>query len=136
MNRTFSSLPGASLLFLCILKPGTSFAAVIEAPSLFSSSLKMIWGLLVVLGIILIIYGIARKRLTLLQGGGKGIITIIETKHLLPKKTLFLVEVRGREYLLGTGGESINLIAAIEDQPGNPATFKEVLHHSEAVTST
>ncbi|MEE4164436.1 MAG: flagellar biosynthetic protein FliO [Desulfocapsaceae bacterium] len=102
-------------------------ACAAENFSLLGSSLKMIWGLLVVLGILLIIYGLVKKRMTLLQGGGKGIIKVIESRHLMPKKSLFLVEVRGREYLLGSGADSLNLIASLDGTDQHSADFKTVL---------
>ncbi len=108
-----------------------SFVLSAESFSMINSSLKMIWGLLVVLGILLIIYGLVKKRVTLLQGGGKGIIKVIESRHLMPKKSLFLIEVRGREYLVGSGGDSINLIAAISDGEQNQSDFDSILKATE-----
>jgi len=95
---------------------------------MINSSLKMVWGLLVVLGVLLIIYGLVKKRVTLLQGGGKGIIKVIESRHLMPKKSLFLIEVRGREYLVGSGGDSLNLIAALGDEQQARADFDSILN--------
>lgn len=107
-----------------------AFALSNENVSIWGSSLRMIWGLLVVLGILLIIYGLVKKRITSFQGGGKGLIKVIETRHLLPKKTLFLVEVRGKEFLLGSGSESLQLISPI-DTPDHHPSFDELLHSKE-----
>lgn len=111
------------------------FVLSAESFSMLNSSLKMIWGLLVVLGILLIIYGLIKKRVTLLQGGGKGIIKVIESRHLMPKKSLFLIEVRGREYLVGSGGDSLNLIASIEDGTDSRSNFESILKETESSTS-
>ncbi len=111
------------------------FVLSAESFSMFNSSLKMIWGLLVVLGILLIIYGLVKKRVTLLQGGGKGIIKVIESRHLMPKKSLFLIEVRGKEYLVGSGGDSLNLIASIEDETHSRSNFKSILKDTESSQS-
>ena len=111
------------------------FVLSAESFSMLNSSLKMIWGLLVVLGILLIIYGLVKKRVTLLQGGGKGIIKIIESRHLMPKKSLFLIEVRGKEYLVGSGGDSLNLIASIEDGTHSRSNFKSILKETESSKS-
>ena len=111
------------------------FVLSAESFSMLNSSLKMIWGLLVVLGILLIIYGLVKKRVTLLQGGGKGIIKVIESRHLMPKKSLFLIEVRGKEYLVGSGGDSLNLIASIEDETNSRSNFKSILKETESSTS-
>lgn len=111
------------------------FACAAETFSLLDSSLKMIWGLLVVLGILLIIYGLVKKRVTLLQGGGKGHIKIIESRHLVPKKSLFLVEVRGREYLLGSGGDSLTLIASLDEVGHASSAFNSILKDTETSRS-
>jgi flagellar protein FliO/FliZ len=123
-----------TILLYQFVFPGLVSAAENFSP--LNSSLKMIWGLLVVLGILLIIYGLVKKRITLLQGGGKGIIKVIESRHLMPKKSLFLVEVRGREYLLGSGGDSLNLIAVLDGTDNHPADFKTVLNDTRTGAST
>ncbi|MBU0943427.1 MAG: flagellar biosynthetic protein FliO [Proteobacteria bacterium] len=82
--------------------------------SLASAGLRMLWGLLVVLGLLLIIYGLARKRLSLAHSNRKSQIKILETRHLMAKKSLCLVEVAGREYLLGLGNDTITLLATLD----------------------
>ncbi len=83
-------------------------------PTLFSTSLRMIWGLLIVLGILFVIYGLMRKRLSFAQSNTKSKIQIKEMRHLMPKKSLCLVEVDGQEFLLGIGTENITLLATLE----------------------
>lgn len=95
------------------LTPGHLLAATTE-PSLSSAGLRMLWGLLVVLGILLIVYGLARKRLSLVHSSKKSKIKIIEMRPLMAKKALCLVEVAGRQYLLGLGSETITLLSKIE----------------------
>ncbi|MBE0582439.1 MAG: flagellar biosynthetic protein FliO [Desulfofustis sp.] len=129
MNGT--SLLSLSLSLLLIGRADLAWALANEAPSLLNASLRMTWGLLVVLAVLLIIYVLIKKRLSLLQGRGKGLINIIETRHLLPKKSLFLVEVRGQEFLLGTGSDTIELIARIEpDRPRH--SFEQILNTAES----
>ncbi len=83
----------------------------------FSATLRIFWGLLIVFGVLLVVYALAKKKLSFLNAGaGKGAITIIETRHLMPRKSLCLIKVRDQEFLLGLGNEQINLIAVI-----NPA---------------
>ncbi|MFN2355068.1 MAG: flagellar biosynthetic protein FliO [Desulfopila sp.] len=94
-----------------ILDAGTAHAAAFDP---VSSSLRMLWGLLVVLVIMLGLYYLLRKRFSSLQQQGKGAINIIETKHLMPKKSLMLVEVRGREYLVGLGADSVTTIVPLQ----------------------
>jgi flagellar protein FliO/FliZ len=93
----------------------TSAFAGTESPFSLSATLRLFWGLLIVLGVLLIVYALAKRKLSFLNASGsKGAITIIEMRHLMPRKSLCLVKVRGREYLLGLGNDQINLIAAID----------------------
>jgi flagellar protein FliO/FliZ len=50
----------------------------------------------------------------------------------MPKKSLFLIEVRGREYLVGSGGDSLNLIASIDDENHSNSTFESILKDTES----
>jgi len=86
---------------------------------------RVIWGLLVVLGIILVLYGLLKKRFSLLTAGGNQEIKIIEIKPLMGKKALCLITVKGQEHLLGISGDNITHIAALTPQP--PSSFAEVL---------
>jgi flagellar protein FliO/FliZ len=97
-----------------------------EAPLSLSATLRLIWGLLIVLGALLVVYALAKKKLSFLNpGGGKGAITIIEMRHLMPRKSLCLIKVRDQEYLLGLGHDQINLIAVIN--PPAPKDFAATL---------
>lgn len=101
---------------VCILIAKTAWAA--DTAFQTSAAIRMIWGLSLVLGILLIIYALLRKRLSFLYGGkGKGAITIVEMRHLMPRKSLCLVRVRGQEFLLGLGQEQISLLAALPPTP-------------------
>lgn len=90
-----------------------ALAAATE-PSLGSAGLRMLWGLLVVLGLLLVIYGLARKKLSLVHSSKYSKIKIIEMRPLMAKKSLCLVEVAGRQYLLGLGSETITLLSALD----------------------
>lgn len=87
-----------------------AFAAAAES-SMTAAGLRMFWGLLLVLGILLLIYGFARKRLSPVYANDKSKIKVLEIRHLMPKKSLCLVEVSGREYLLGLGSDNITLLS-------------------------
>lgn len=129
-KKAYLTISATLSITLCnSVSPGFAWAA--ESFNLLNSSLKMIWGLLVVLGILLIIYGLIKKRVTLLQGGSKGVIKVIESRHLVPKKSLFLVEVRGKEYLLGSGADSLTLIAALDNKDHASPEFKSILKDTE-----
>ncbi len=94
-------------------------------PSLLSNWLRMLWGLLIVLGILLILYGLMRKRLSFAQSNSKSKIKIREIRHLMPKKSLCLVEVGGQEFLLGLGVDTITLLSTIKKSKND--TFNTTL---------
>jgi len=75
-----------------------------------TAALQTLWALLIVVGLIFVLYALARKRLTLGKLGGNS-IRVIEMRPLVPKATLALVEVRGREYLLAINAGNIALLA-------------------------
>lgn len=107
-----------TLLFLTLtLLPVQAWAA--DSPTMTETLLRTAWALLVVIGLILALYGLSKKRFFLNKHGSK-VITIIELRPLQPKSTLALVEVRGREYLLGVSANSINLLADLSDKPAPP----------------
>ena len=111
-------------LCLTLLIPATALAA--EPPSMGSAMLQMGWALLVVVGLILAIYGLAKKRLFLGKIGGSA-IKVIELRPLMPKSTLALVEVRGKEYLLGISADRIQLLADFPESAGDKPDFKSLL---------
>jgi len=115
------------LLFLFLIQclhPAEIFAATSPADDA-ADYFRVIWGLLVVLGIILILYGFLRKRFSLLSTGAHQHIQIIEFKPLMGKKALCLINVKGQEHLLGISGDNITHIAALTPQPDS--SFAEVL---------
>jgi len=112
-------------VLLSVLPAGPALAATDFDP--VSSGLRMLWGLLVVLGIMFAAYYLLRKRVTAFQQQGKGIITILETRHIHPKKSLMLIEVRGKEYLVGAGGDAITTIVPL--QSGD--SFSTILETTE-----
>ncbi len=99
-------------------------------PSLFSASLRMFWGLLIVSGILLIIYGLLRKRLSFIQTNSNSEIQIKEMRHIMQKKSLCLVEVKGQTFLLGVGTENFTLLATFPEN-NQAATFQESLTNAE-----
>lgn len=99
-----------ALVLILLLTPAMALAA--DPPSMGAAALQMGWALLVVVGLILALYGLAKKRLTLGKLGGSA-IKVIELRPLLPKSTLALVEVGGRQYLLGISGDQIRLLAEV-----------------------
>lgn len=123
--------PGSLIAFLVCLSllPADSHAAVLTGGDT-AGYFRVIWGLLVVLGIILILYGFVRKRFSLLATGTEQDIKILEIKPLMGKKSLCLINVKGQEHLLGVSGDRITHIAALSRQPAS--SFAEVLQATGA----
>jgi len=110
---------------LPVLFPATAWAA--EPSDMTSALLRTLWALLVVVGLILALYGLSKKRLLPGKTGGSA-IRIVELRPLQPRSTLALVEVRGREYLLGVSTGSIQLLADLSAEPGKqPPDFPTLL---------
>jgi len=126
--KTYKSI---IVLFTCIfllLIPSWVFAGnTLNADT--AGYFRVIWGLLVVLGIILVLYGIVKKRFSLLATSPAQNIKILEMKPMMGKKALCLVEVKGQEYLLGISGDKINHIATLP-QP-SAKSFADTLHATE-----
>jgi flagellar protein FliO/FliZ len=116
-----------ALLFNTQLMAGTTTQQSLlpESNDLISSSFRVIWGLLIVLGIILLLYGLLRKRFSLLSSLPDKEINILEIKPLMGKKALCLVEIRGTEYLIGISESQISNIATLP--PKKASNFKETL---------
>jgi flagellar protein FliO/FliZ len=101
---------------LVLLAPTQVWAA--ESPTMASAALQTLWALLVVVGLILALYALTRKRWVFgFAKTGEKAIKVIEMRPLLPKTSLALVEVRGREYLLGINSGSIQLLADLSQAP-------------------
>ena len=91
-------------------------------------SLKVLASLAIVLGLVLFLYAVL-KRGHLVPGGKSGQIKIVEIRHLAPKKTLYLVEVKDRTLLIGTTTERMETLAQWPSTGGEP--FAEALAASE-----
>ena len=129
MTKYFKNL---SLFLLAtsmtVLSPASIHAADAALDSM-GSYFRVIWGLLVVLGVILILYGIFRKRLSLFHSQSSQSIKILELKPLMSKKALCLVEVKGEEYLLGISNDRITHIATVGSK--NDSSFAATLSRTE-----
>jgi flagellar protein FliO/FliZ len=103
-----------------------------EPLSMGSAILQTTWALLVVVGLILIIYGIARKRLgfSRLQGSA---IRVLEVRSVMPKTAVALVAVRDRELVLGIGGNGqITLLADLAGPVGQQDFAATLARHQQA----
>lgn len=117
----------AALCFSLSFIPGRAYAASTPFGDL-DSYFRVIWSLLVVLGIILLLYGLLKKKFSLLSHSPQQQIKILEMKPLMGRKALCLIEVRGREYLLGISGDRISPIAVIP--PKSVTSFADTLKNS------
>lgn len=109
-------LTSGALILALIVAPFSCSAAVVESADI-DNYFRVIWGLLVVLGIILILYGLMRKRFSLLNHSPDKEIEIVEVKPLMGKKALCLVKVKDQEFLLGLSGDRISHLATLETTP-------------------
>ncbi len=97
--------------------PSPAFAVTKPSMNMGSAFLQTIWALLIVIGIIMVIFALARKRFGIGRIG-EGKINLLELRHIMPKTTLALVQVEGKLLLLGIGAGNISLLADVSD--GNP----------------
>ena len=129
-SGTMTAIRSSLLLLLLfpasmVLSASSTVYASSFSESGYQNYFKVIWGLLVVLGIILILYGLLRKRFSLLHRSTKQEINILEMKPLMGKKALCLVQVRGKDLLLGISGDNISCLASFPSSP--KSNFAEVL---------
>ena len=108
---------------ILLLWPVPAWAADSPGGGMVAATLKIIAALSVVLGIVLLLYALGRKGLGTgwLPSAKGGAIRVVEMRHLAPKKSLYLVEVRGEEFLLGVGLERIEVLARFERAGQAPA---------------
>lgn len=126
--RFFSHIPVLMIFAMALLYTGTATAATSTNVDDIDAYFRVLWGLLAVLGIILILYAILKKRFSILNPRSNSVIKVIEIRPLMPKKSLCLIEVKGRQYLLGLGAEQITLVAELS--PKNNDSFTEIFNQS------
>ncbi len=102
-----------------------------------SALLQTTWALLIVIGIILVLYALTRKRFGIGRHSA-GKINLVELRHILPKITLALVEVEGKRLLLGIGSGRISLLTDLANETTTNAkkntpgqNFAALLHEEE-----
>ena len=90
----------------------------IAGPTFFSSSIKVVTALMIVLSLILVTYYFVKKYL-LKDGSLLGMdkqVKVISTSYIAPKKNITLVEVAGEILVLGVTAANINLLTKIENK--------------------
>jgi len=113
---------------LLIANPPLVLAAAGHSTSeLMTSGMRVVGALVLVLGVMFIIYAVAKKRLKFLPGQRHGTIQVIEMRYLAPKKAVALVKVRGQELLVGVGQDQVNLILKLDSSHPFEETLQEKL---------
>ena len=120
-------------LAILLLLPTVAQAAQSAAGDPLGGGLRMLGALGMILGLILLLYAGSRRGLRWLPKARSGAIRIVEVRQLGPKKSLCLVQVRGRELLLGIGAERVELICQLGE--GAPPSFDETLQRQLGVPS-
>ncbi len=77
---------------------------------------RMLWGLFIVLGMMLVVYGLLRKRFNLMAHRPGKVIQVIEIQPLMPKKSLCLVQVKQQTLLVGVSDQAITLLATLDEK--------------------
>ena len=119
---------GLSLVITLI--PTAVHAATYEGPGLFPALLKMVAGLVLVLGILLALYALTRKG-KFFGSGRKGEIQIREIRQLGGKKAVCLLRVRGRDMLLGLGQDRIEMLSHLESEGAESEFDRELSRERE-----
>lgn len=117
-----------ALIISIILMPAHAFAGDWGSEGMLPAGLKLVGAMIIILGLVLLLYYISRKGFSFLPAAKTGAIKLIEMRYLMPKKALCLVEVRGKELLLGIGNDRIELISRLERHDTPP--FEETLQSS------
>ena len=88
----------------------------LEGGSMAGAVFQMLASLAVVIGVIYILYYVSNRWFKGMVGGraGSGLIRVVETRYMGPKRSLMIVEVAGEYLLLGNGSEGMRLIKKLE----------------------
>jgi len=92
--------------------------------------MKMAWALAVVVGLIFILYGLARKKMGYTNAPTNS-IKVLEMRPLMPKNTLALIEVQGKKILLGISPNGIQLLTEFSPDTPSQKSFKDVLQENQ-----
>lgn len=131
-STTLYILIFTAVVFTGIFAPSKA-AALSTDGILVEGYFRVIWGMLVVLGIMLLLYAFVRKRFSLYTGSPGQRIKVLEMKPLMQKKSLCLIEVDGEEYLLGISTDRIDHIATISAKKNE--SFAETLQEKVRETT-
>ena len=106
-------LPGLSAATQAVPLTESLAKPLAAGESLTGAYLRFLAAMVLVIGIMLVLYALLKKRFSLLHNRGDSHIRVLETRPLAPRKSLCLVEVSGEEFLLGLSQDGISLLAAL-----------------------
>jgi flagellar protein FliO/FliZ len=87
----------------------------VEGGSMAGAVFQMLASLAVVIGVIYILYYVSNRWFKGMPGGrASGLIRVVETRYMGPKRSLMIVEVAGEYLLLGNGSDGMRLIKKLE----------------------
>lgn len=112
-----------------MLAPRLVLAAGREPVDLFSSGLKLLVGMAVVVGLMLLFHVFSRKGFRFLESRHSGRIRIMETRPMGGRKSICLVEVEGEKLLLGLGSDRVDCLHHFGAEKGG-SRFEEALNKS------
>ncbi|MBU4177288.1 MAG: flagellar biosynthetic protein FliO [Desulfurivibrionaceae bacterium] len=143
---------GASLLFhlACpfMLLAAERLTGNQEALSLTTTIFKTIGSLVLVVGLMLLLLAWI-KKMGFAKGGSRqeGLITVLDSRMLAPKKQVSVLEVAGAYLVVGLSEQQITLLATLDpnerlmaatqksDAPPLPASFAAMLHKATQTIS-
>ena len=100
----------ALLFAVMILMPSPVWAMSAEPVNMFAAGMKLVVGMAIVIGLMLLFHVLNRKGFRFLEGRSAGRIRILETRPVGGRKSLCLVEVGGEQILLGIGNDRIDCL--------------------------
>lgn len=115
-----------------LLAPARLWAASFSPPDLWLSGLKLLVGMLLVIGLMLLVYVLNRKGLAFFKSGRPNRIQILETRPVGGRKSLCLVRVRGEDLLLGLGNDRVDLLLHFEEASDGDRFETELQERFEA----
>jgi len=98
------------LFCLFLLLPTNLLAAQPEPINFFHSGMKLVVGMAIVIGIMLLFHVLNRKGFKFLENRHPGTIRIVETRPVGGRKSLCLVEIEGEKFLLGLGNDRVDCL--------------------------
>lgn len=113
-----------SLMFL----PTAAYALDSVETDMLPMGLKVMGGLALVLGLVLLLYALLKKSGRWIPTAQNREINLIEVRYLAPKKALYLIEVNGSKLLLSGTSERMETLAQWPVEKNDASTFERALN--------